>query len=61
VLFRPHSREQDMKNTLLHEMIHAYLFLSKGNKDREDHGPNFLSKAYVLAPFVFLGWVAGHP
>eukprot|EP00730_Choanoeca_flexa_P006503 TRINITY_DN12164_c0_g2_i1.p1 TRINITY_DN12164_c0_g2~~TRINITY_DN12164_c0_g2_i1.p1 ORF type:complete len:365 (+),score=57.48 TRINITY_DN12164_c0_g2_i1:937-2031(+) len=31
----------DLINTLLHEMIHAYLFLSKGERDRESHGPIF--------------------
>lgn len=31
----------DFKNTLLHEMIHAYLWLSNGNKDHDDHGPFF--------------------
>ncbi|KAH9305124.1 hypothetical protein KI387_009528, partial [Taxus chinensis] len=31
----------DLKNTLLHEMIHAYLWLTDGNKDHNDHGPCF--------------------
>lgn len=31
----------DFKNTLLHEMIHAYLWLTDGNKDHNDHGPCF--------------------
>eukprot|EP00898_Chlorokybus_atmophyticus_P006954 jgi/Chlat1/725/Chrsp104S01201 len=32
---------KDMKETLLHEMIHAYLFLTHNNTDHNDHGPNF--------------------
>eukprot|EP01138_Halocafeteria_seosinensis_P010857 gb/GECG01011090.1/.p1 GENE.gb/GECG01011090.1/~~gb/GECG01011090.1/.p1 ORF type:complete len:395 (+),score=55.27 gb/GECG01011090.1/:1-1185(+) len=35
---RPRS---DLVNTLLHEMIHAYLFVSENDRDRESHGPNF--------------------
>jgi len=31
----------DFKNTLLHEMIHAYLWLTNGNRDHDDHGPFF--------------------
>lgn len=27
--------------TLLHEMIHAYLFVTNNDKDREGHGPEF--------------------
>jgi agmatine/peptidylarginine deiminase len=30
-----------MKNTLLHEMIHAYVFLRGGNTDRDGHGRVF--------------------
>ena len=36
--FRPRS---DMINTLVHEMIHAFLFVTKSIQDRESHGPNF--------------------
>ena len=36
--YRPRS---DLVNTLLHEMIHAYLFVTGGNTDRDGHGPNF--------------------
>eukprot|EP01103_Thecamoeba_quadrilineata_P006937 TRINITY_DN1668_c0_g1_i1.p1 TRINITY_DN1668_c0_g1~~TRINITY_DN1668_c0_g1_i1.p1 ORF type:complete len:193 (-),score=37.06 TRINITY_DN1668_c0_g1_i1:13-591(-) len=36
--FRPRS---DLINTLLHEMIHAYLFLTKSIQDHDDHGPSF--------------------
>nr|CCA19563.1 conserved hypothetical protein [Albugo laibachii Nc14] len=35
---RPRS---DLINTLLHEMIHAFLFLSSGVRDHDDHGPSF--------------------
>uniref|UniRef100_A0A0K0FAQ7 SprT-like domain-containing protein Spartan (projected from Caenorhabditis elegans ortholog dvc-1) n=1 Tax=Strongyloides venezuelensis TaxID=75913 RepID=A0A0K0FAQ7_STRVS len=31
----------DFVNTLLHEMIHAYLFVTKRNQDRDGHGPDF--------------------
>ncbi|XP_058078177.1 uncharacterized protein LOC131226615 isoform X2 [Magnolia sinica] len=31
----------DLKNTLLHEMIHAYLWIKNKNKDHSDHGPSF--------------------
>ncbi|CAG8687561.1 22406_t:CDS:2 [Dentiscutata erythropus] len=33
---------QDMIETLLHEMIHAYLFVTNNNKDHNAHGPEFL-------------------
>lgn len=36
--FRP---VPDLKDTLLHEMIHAFLFLTDGNRDHDDHGPAF--------------------
>lgn len=39
---RPRS---DTINTLLHEMIHAYLFITERNTDRSGHGPNFLALA----------------
>ncbi|KAL0609399.1 SprT-like domain-containing protein Spartan [Plecturocebus cupreus] len=32
---------KDLVETLLHEMIHAYLFVTNNNKDREGHGPEF--------------------
>ncbi|XP_014258822.1 sprT-like domain-containing protein Spartan [Cimex lectularius] len=32
---------KDLVETLLHEMIHAYLFLTKNNRDRDGHGPEF--------------------
>jgi len=39
--FRPQS---DLIETLLHEMIHAHLFITRNNKDRSDHGPEFQKK-----------------
>lgn len=36
--YRPRS---DLVETLLHEMIHAYLFVTHNNKDRDGHGPQF--------------------
>ncbi|CAH0522402.1 unnamed protein product [Peronospora belbahrii] len=36
--YRPRS---DMINTLLHEMIHAYVFVATSVRDHEDHGPVF--------------------
>ncbi|KAI8824269.1 SprT-like family-domain-containing protein [Fimicolochytrium jonesii] len=39
---RPRS---DFINTLLHEMIHAYLFVTGGNTDHDGHGPAFLGLA----------------
>ncbi|XP_015117478.1 sprT-like domain-containing protein Spartan [Diachasma alloeum] len=32
---------KDLVETLLHEMIHAYLFLTNNNRDRDGHGPEF--------------------
>ncbi|XP_068920978.1 DNA-dependent metalloprotease SPRTN [Petaurus breviceps papuanus] len=32
---------KDLVETLLHEMIHAYLFVTNNDKDRESHGPEF--------------------
>lgn len=40
--FRP---RRDLVDTLLHEMIHAYLYLTRNYKDRGAHGPEFLSHA----------------
>ncbi|XP_068091127.1 DNA-dependent metalloprotease SPRTN [Hyperolius riggenbachi] len=37
--FRP---RKDLVETLLHEMIHALLFVTHNNRDRESHGPEFL-------------------
>ncbi|KAK7788485.1 hypothetical protein R5R35_010377 [Gryllus longicercus] len=34
---------KDLVETLLHEMIHAFLFVTKNNKDRDGHGPEFQS------------------
>lgn len=38
--FRPRS---DLIDTLLHEMIHAYLFVTNGNKGRDAHGEPFIA------------------
>ncbi|XP_056150824.1 DNA-dependent metalloprotease SPRTN [Lampris incognitus] len=32
---------RDLVETLLHEMIHALLFVTQNNRDREGHGPEF--------------------
>lgn len=32
---------KDLVETLLHEMIHAYLFLTNNDRDRDGHGPTF--------------------
>ncbi|XP_064072049.1 DNA-dependent metalloprotease dvc-1 isoform X1 [Vanessa tameamea] len=32
---------KDLVETLLHEMIHAYLFITDRDRDRDGHGPNF--------------------
>ncbi|KAL5108328.1 SprT-like domain-containing protein Spartan [Taenia crassiceps] len=36
--YRPRS---DLVETLLHEMIHAFLFVTQNNRDRSAHGPSF--------------------
>ncbi|ORX63861.1 hypothetical protein BCR32DRAFT_273306 [Anaeromyces robustus] len=38
----------DFINTLLHEMIHAYLFLTEGNRDHDGHGESFHRIMYKL-------------
>lgn len=38
--FRP---RKDLVETLLHEMIHAYLYLTRNFKDRDSHGDEFKS------------------
>ena len=35
----------DVVSTLLHEMIHAYLFVTDGNIDHDGHGPTFVAHA----------------
>ncbi|CAO3621578.1 unnamed protein product [Mucor hiemalis] len=40
--FRP---KKDLFETLLHEMIHALLFITNNNTDRDGHGPEFLKEA----------------
>uniref|UniRef100_A0A146KJH6 Protein with SprT-like domain at the N terminus n=2 Tax=Lygus hesperus TaxID=30085 RepID=A0A146KJH6_LYGHE len=39
---------KDLIETLLHEMIHAYLFLTKNDRDRDGHGPQFHSHMYRI-------------
>lgn len=36
--YRP---RKDLVETLLHEMIHAFLFVTENSRDRDGHGPNF--------------------
>ncbi|KAH8852409.1 SprT-like domain-containing protein Spartan [Schistosoma japonicum] len=43
--FRP---RKDLVETLLHEMIHAFLFVTRRDKDRDDHGPNFKSHMHRI-------------
>lgn len=42
---RPRS---DLVNTLLHEMIHALLFVTDNNKDHDGHGPEFHKHMYRI-------------
>lgn len=39
---------KDMIETLLHEMIHAYLFVTANNRDRDGHGPEFHKHMYRI-------------
>lgn len=39
---------KDLVETLLHEMIHAYLFVTHNNKDRTGHGPEFHKHMYRI-------------
>ncbi|KAL1516857.1 hypothetical protein ABEB36_000698 [Hypothenemus hampei] len=39
---------KDLVETLLHEMIHAYLFVTRNNRDRDGHGPEFCSHMYRI-------------
>lgn len=39
---------KDLIETLLHEMIHAYLFVTHNNKDRDGHGPEFHKHMYRI-------------
>ncbi|CAG8592040.1 12574_t:CDS:2 [Funneliformis caledonium] len=43
--FRPRS---DMIDTLMHEMIHAYLFVTRNIQDRSGHGPEFHSHMHRI-------------
>ena len=39
---------KDFVETLLHEMIHAYLFVTDGNDDHDGHGPAFHSHMHRI-------------
>ena len=39
---------KDLVETLLHEMIHAYLFITDGNDDHDGHGPAFHEHMYRI-------------
>lgn len=39
---------KDLVETLLHEMIHGYLFLTNNNRDRDGHGPEFHKHMYRI-------------
>ncbi|KAK6621303.1 hypothetical protein RUM43_011609 [Polyplax serrata] len=39
---------KDLVETLLHEMIHAYLFVTNNYSDRDDHGPEFHKHMYRI-------------
>ena len=41
-------KKVDLVETLIHEMIHAYLFVTENNKDRDGHGPEFLKHMYRI-------------
>ncbi|KAK6012202.1 hypothetical protein OSTOST_22652 [Ostertagia ostertagi] len=39
---------KDLIETLLHEMIHAFLFVTQRNRDRDGHGPEFQHHMYRI-------------
>ncbi|KAL3284284.1 hypothetical protein HHI36_018442 [Cryptolaemus montrouzieri] len=39
---------KDLIETLLHEMIHAFLFVTNNNRDRDGHGPEFHKHMYRI-------------
>ncbi|CAG4949536.1 unnamed protein product [Colias eurytheme] len=39
---------KDLVETLLHEMIHAFLFITCKDQDRDGHGPNFKAHMYRI-------------
>ncbi|XP_075974252.1 DNA-dependent metalloprotease SPRTN [Anticarsia gemmatalis] len=39
---------KDLVETLLHEMIHAFLFITCMDQDRDGHGPNFKAHMYRI-------------
>jgi len=38
----------DLVNTLIHEMIHAFLFVTHSDRDRDGHGPRFQSHMHRI-------------
>ncbi|KAH8852407.1 SprT-like domain-containing protein Spartan [Schistosoma japonicum] len=55
--FRP---RKDLVETLLHEMIHAFLFVTRRDKDRDDHGPNFKSHMHRINSLAGLNITVYH-
>lgn len=41
-------KRKDLVETLLHECIHAYLFVTDGNDDHDGHGPAFHSHMHRI-------------
>uniref|UniRef100_A0A914X9A1 SprT-like domain-containing protein n=1 Tax=Plectus sambesii TaxID=2011161 RepID=A0A914X9A1_9BILA len=39
---------KDLVETLLHEMIHAFLFVKERNRDHDGHGPHFQSHMHRI-------------
>ncbi|KAK5968674.1 Zinc finger RAD18 domain-containing protein, partial [Trichostrongylus colubriformis] len=39
---------KDLIETLLHEMIHAFLFVTRRDRDRDGHGPEFQYHMYRI-------------
>lgn len=55
--FRP---KKDLFETLLHEMIHALLFITNNNTDRDGHGPEFLKEAKRISDAANLNITVYH-
>ncbi|KAG2194879.1 hypothetical protein INT47_002673 [Mucor saturninus] len=49
-----------MFETLLHEMIHALLFIQQNNTDRDGHGPEFLKEAKRISQAANLNITVYH-
>ncbi|KAI7881510.1 SprT-like family-domain-containing protein [Mucor mucedo] len=52
--------KKDMFETLLHEMIHALLFIQQNNTDRDAHGPEFLKEAKRISQAANLNITVYH-